>query len=85
MSDLIKRLRTLARIDTADSEYTQDEHIAGIAADHIEALKAKLARVEALQTYACMFGGMMETVDEPDKMLFIRLSDLKQALEDGDA
>lgn len=46
MSDIVKSLRTLARIDTADSEYAPDEHIAGIAADHIEALEAQLAQYE---------------------------------------
>ena len=77
-NDLIERLHAWARHDTAQSEFGPDEHIAGIAAD---ALEAKDQEIERLMN-VCRHWKIAEATWDKDRVevLEARVAELEAAL-----
>ena len=77
--DDLERERDLAN----GGKQFEQERADGLASELIE-LEAQIEAVKTLPTYICTFGGMTETVDEPDRGLYVQLRQLKTALKDSE-
>lgn len=74
MSDLVRWLRDWSERDTVMSEFGPDEHIAGMAADHIEDLESQIAgykiRLKRLDEIVLKESGKVEELQSQKELAY---------------